>query len=77
MSNVSLVAGKGIEGDRYMTGGGFYSHLRNEGEQITLFELETLIALERDAAIELGPEEHRQPTASTSTGHRSSIMTAR
>jgi len=57
-----LVAGKGIEGDRYMIGqeSGFYSHKPEEGRQITLFEVETLEALARDARITLLPEEHRR-----------------
>jgi MOSC domain-containing protein YiiM len=56
------VAGKGIEGDRYMIGNevGFYSHRPEEGRQITLFEIETLVALERDHKIVLLPEEHRR-----------------
>jgi MOSC domain-containing protein YiiM len=62
MGEITLVAGKGIEGDRYMIGReeGFYSHKPEEGRQVTLFELETLIALKRDAKIELGPEDHRR-----------------
>lgn len=60
MSVVNLIAGEGIEGDRYMIGEGFYSHLREEDAQLTLIELETLIALRRDIGIELGPEEHRR-----------------
>jgi len=59
---LTLVAGKGIEGDRYMTGreSGFYSHKPEEGRQITLFEIETLEALARDANIQMLPEEHRR-----------------
>jgi hypothetical protein len=62
MDEIILIAGKGIEGDRYMIGReeGFYSHKPEEGRQVTLFELETLIALKRDAKIELGPEDHRR-----------------
>jgi MOSC domain-containing protein YiiM len=62
MSELRLIAGKGIEGDRYMIGReeGFYSHRPEEGRQVTLFEFETLVALKRDANIELGPEEHRR-----------------
>src|ERR1700730_15685193 len=62
MPELRLIAGKGIEGDRYMIGReeGFYSHRPEEGRQVTLFELETLIALKRDADIELGPEAHRR-----------------
>jgi MOSC domain-containing protein YiiM len=59
---LTLVAGKGIEGDRYMIGRetGFYSEKPEEGRQITLFEIETLEALSRDAKITLLPEEHRR-----------------
>jgi MOSC domain-containing protein YiiM len=62
MPELRLIAGKGIEGDRYMIGReeGFYSHRPEEGRQVTLFELETLIALKRDANIDLGPQEHRR-----------------
>lgn len=62
MPELTLVAGRGIEGDRYMIGReeGFYSHKPEEGRQVTLFELETLIALKRDAKIELEPHEHRR-----------------
>jgi MOSC domain-containing protein YiiM len=62
MPAITLIAGKGIEGDRYMIGReeGFYSHKPEEGRQVTLFELETLVALKRDASIALGPQEHRR-----------------
>src|ERR1043165_4568996 len=62
MPELTLVAGKGIEGDRYMIGReeGFYSHKPEEGRQVTLFELETLTALKRDHRIDLAPEEHRR-----------------
>jgi MOSC domain-containing protein YiiM len=61
-SELTLVAGRGIDGDRYMIGqeSGFYSHMPEAGRQITLFEIETLKALERDAQIALLPEEHRR-----------------
>jgi MOSC domain-containing protein YiiM len=61
-SSIELVAGRGIEGDRYFVGNetGFYSHMREEGRQVTLFEMETLEALRRDHKIELLPEEHRR-----------------
>ncbi|RZI76684.1 MAG: MOSC domain-containing protein [Variovorax sp.] len=61
-TELKLVAGKGIEGDRYMIGNeaGFYSHKPEEGRQVTLFEIETLEALERDAKITMLPEEHRR-----------------
>lgn len=62
VSEITLVPGKGIEGDRYMIGReeGFYSDRPEDGRQITLFEIETLVALKRDAGIALGPHEHRR-----------------
>jgi MOSC domain-containing protein YiiM len=59
---LQLMAGRGIEGDRYCLGReeGFYSEYPEEGRQITLFEMETLWALRRDADLELRPEEHRR-----------------
>lgn len=61
-AELELVAGRGIEGDRYLIGheAGFYSHKPEEGRQVTLFEMETLEALRRDHGIELLPEEHRR-----------------
>jgi MOSC domain-containing protein YiiM len=61
-SELELLAGRGIEGDRYLIGqeAGFYSHKPEEGRQITLFEMETLEALRRDHGIKLLPEEHRR-----------------
>lgn len=61
-NELTLVAGRGIEGDRYMIGqeAGFYSHKPEEGRQVTLFEMETLEAIERDAKIKLLPHEHRR-----------------
>ncbi len=59
---IHLIAGRGIEGDRYLIGqeAGFYSHKPEEGRQITLFEMETLEALKRDYGIDLDPAEHRR-----------------
>ena len=54
MPELRLIEGRGIEGDRYMTGReeGFYSHKPEEGRQVTLFEFETLVALKRDHNID-------------------------
>jgi len=54
-----LIAGEGIEGDRYATGLGHYSPFPDVRE-VTLIEVETLIALKRDHQIDLLPEEHRR-----------------
>lgn len=57
---LTLVAGKGIQGDRYSVGEGFYSDRPEEGRQITLFEAETLEALARDHKVALAPGDHRR-----------------
>jgi MOSC domain-containing protein YiiM len=57
---LNLLAGRGIEGDRYFLGTGYYSARPEEGRQITLFEMETLEALQRDYDIALSPAEHRR-----------------
>jgi MOSC domain-containing protein YiiM len=59
-AELSLVAGYGIEGDRYATASGFYSHKPEEGRQVTFFEVETLEALARDHGVTLRADEHRR-----------------
>lgn len=56
---VVLRPGLGIDGDRYATGLGKYSSMPDVRE-VTLIEIETLIALQRDHAITLLPHEHRR-----------------
>ena len=62
MSELQLITGKGIEGDRYMIGRetGFYSHKPEEGRQVTLFEAEVLGDILRDYGISIEPHEHRR-----------------
>ncbi|MFV3126761.1 MOSC domain-containing protein [Niveispirillum sp. KHB5.9] len=55
-----LLAGIGVEGDRYATGDGFYSDRPEAGRQITLFEVETLEALARDHKVVLDVADHRR-----------------
>lgn len=55
-----LLAGIGVEGDRYATGNGFYSDRPEEGRQVTLFEVETLEALARDHKVALDVADHRR-----------------
>ena len=59
LDTANLVAGVGIEGDRYATGQGRYSSIPDIRE-ITLIESETLEALSRDHEIDLGPGMHRR-----------------
>ncbi len=59
LDSANLIAGLGIEGDRYATGRGKYSPFPDVRE-VTLIEVETLEALLRDDNIELTPDEHRR-----------------
>jgi MOSC domain-containing protein YiiM len=54
-----LVAGQGLEGDRYKLGTGTYSP-RPDIREATLIETETLEALARDYGVTLLPHEHRR-----------------
>lgn len=55
-----LVEGVGIEGDRYATARGTYSHKPSPDRQVTLIEMEALGALARDHRIDLPPHETRR-----------------
>ncbi|MBR0661357.1 MOSC domain-containing protein [Neoroseomonas oryzicola] len=55
-----LVEGVGIEGDRYATAKGTYSHKPAADRQVTLIEMETLDALARDHGIDLPLHETRR-----------------
>lgn len=48
MDALSLIVGRGIDGDRYMLGTGYYSNKPEEGRQITLIDIEALEVLRRD-----------------------------
>ena len=54
------VAGRGLEGDRYFSGDGTYSKTPGTGRQITLIELETIEALERDYKMKIEPGQARR-----------------
>ncbi|MEP2640404.1 MOSC domain-containing protein [Roseobacter sp.] len=58
-TSIRLIEGRGVEGDRYLTGRGKYSQIPDIRE-VTLIEIETLIALDRDHGITLTPDEHRR-----------------
>lgn len=60
LAEARLIAGRGIEGDRYLLGTGTYSQKPEPGRQVTLIEAETLEALARDHGLELTPAEHRR-----------------
>ena len=54
------VAGKGLEGDRYFSGAGSWSSTPGTGRQVTLIELETIEALERDYKMKIEPGQARR-----------------
>lgn len=58
-SHARLIAGQGIEGDRYGLGTGTYSNFPDIRE-VTLIETEALAALSRDHDLELTEDEHRR-----------------
>lgn len=58
-SELTAIAGKGIEGDRYSKNIGFFSHNEGPHRQVTLFESEVLETLKRDHGKELSPRECR------------------
>lgn len=60
MECLTLIAGQGVEGDRYLLGRGTYSDRPEPGRQVTLFEIESLEAIARDFNITLAPHEHRR-----------------
>ncbi|MBI4540203.1 MAG: MOSC domain-containing protein [Gemmatimonadetes bacterium] len=60
VAEARAVPGKGLEGDRYATGTGFYSGNPRGHDEITLIEVETIEALARDHAITIGPGDARR-----------------
>lgn len=60
VGELMLEAGVGVVGDRYALRRGFYSDRHHDGRQVTLFESETLQAIERDYRIALAPTDHRR-----------------
>jgi MOSC domain-containing protein YiiM len=60
VSEVNAIAGRGLEGDRYLEAGGTWSETPGSGRQITLIESEAIEALERDTGIRLAPGESRR-----------------
>lgn len=57
---VEAVAGEGLRGDRYFEGIGTFSNVPGGGRELTLTEAEAIEAIEREADIEIGFDEHRR-----------------
>lgn len=60
VSNARLVAGRGIEGDRYYTADGTFSDHPGTGRDLTLIEAEAIEAVEREHDIQLSYADHRR-----------------
>ena len=60
VAEVRAVEGKGLEGDRYFDGKGSWSSTPGSGRQVTLIELETIEALERDYKYRIEPGQARR-----------------
>lgn len=62
LQQVEAIAGQGLEGDRYLTGKGYYSSrpLPGGGRQLTLIESEVLEAVEEETGVWLDPSECRR-----------------
>lgn len=59
LAEAPALAGRGLAGDRYVLGTGFYSDGR-DGRQLTLIEAEALEALHREHGVTLTPLECRR-----------------
>lgn len=60
VEQVNALAGKGLEGDRYLLGTGTYSKKPQPGRQVTLIKSETLEWLKDGFDITVKPEESRR-----------------
>ena len=62
LSEAEAIAGRGLAGDRYLEGTGYYSNrpLADGSREITLIETEELERLERETGIRLDPSESRR-----------------
>jgi MOSC domain-containing protein YiiM len=54
-SEVAAIAGRGLEGDRYFEGTGYWSKHAGVDREVTLIEIEAIEALSREKKIELAP----------------------
>jgi MOSC domain-containing protein YiiM len=60
VQEAKAIAGKGLEGDRYLTQTGKFSDKPGPARQLTLIELESLEALQNEDSITLTPLESRR-----------------
>ena len=60
IQEVKAVAGQGLEGDRYFDGTGHWSKTPSVGREVTLIEIESIEALEREKNISIAPSAARR-----------------
>jgi MOSC domain-containing protein YiiM len=60
---VQVVAGRGLEGDRYFAGLGTYSNNPGTGRHVTLIEIEAIEALKREYGVEIALSQSRRNIA--------------
>lgn len=60
VQEVHVVAGKGLEGDRYFNQTGSFSKKQGPDREVTLIEVEAIEALERDYRVKLDPKDARR-----------------
>ena len=60
VNQLAALAGRGIEGDRYLLGTGTYSKKPEPGRQVTLIQSEVLTSLNKKFNITVKPEESRR-----------------
>jgi len=58
--SIEAIVGRGLEGDRYLDGSGHWSSTPGVGRQVTLIEIETIEALEREKNIVIAPGASRR-----------------
>lgn len=58
--SVEAIVGRGLEGDRYHEGSGHWSNTPGIGRQVTLIEIETIEALEREKNVVIAPGASRR-----------------
>ena len=59
-AQVVAIARRGLEGDRYFVGTGYWSKNAGVDREVTLIEIEAIEALSREKKIELAPEAARR-----------------
>lgn len=65
VEEATAIAGVGIEGDRYATHRGHYSHMWHEDRQVTIIADEVLVAIEDELGLRLERGETRRNLIST------------